>query len=74
MKGLEPSLLSELEPKSSASANSATSATVAFDIIAKLDRLMRDFQRKAIALIRTCRPRLITLLAELISSTGSQLP
>lgn len=26
MKGLEPSLLSELEPKSSASANSATSA------------------------------------------------
>jgi hypothetical protein len=28
MKGLEPSLLSELEPKSSASANSATSALV----------------------------------------------
>jgi hypothetical protein len=28
MKGLEPSLLSELEPKSSASANSATSASV----------------------------------------------
>ena len=27
MKGLEPSLLSELEPKSSASANSATSAS-----------------------------------------------
>ncbi len=30
MKGLEPSLLSELEPKSSASANSATSASVSY--------------------------------------------
>lgn len=34
MKGLEPSLLSELEPKSSASANSATSALVSNTIIA----------------------------------------
>lgn len=31
MKGLEPSLLSELEPKSSASANSATSASSVFN-------------------------------------------
>ncbi len=33
MKGLEPSLLSELEPKSSASANSATSASVFYSSI-----------------------------------------
>lgn len=33
MKGLEPSLLSELEPKSSASANSATSASVNYRTI-----------------------------------------
>ncbi len=32
MKGLEPSLLSELEPKSSASANSATSASISHTI------------------------------------------
>ncbi len=37
MKGLEPSLLAELEPKSSASTNSATSANVAFAIVAKTD-------------------------------------
>jgi hypothetical protein len=35
MKGLEPSLLTELEPKSSASANSATSANATY-IIANL--------------------------------------
>lgn len=34
MKGLEPSLLSELEPKSSASANFATSALVNYPSIA----------------------------------------
>ena len=34
MKGLEPSHLAVLEPKSSASANSATSALVALEIIA----------------------------------------
>jgi hypothetical protein len=32
MKGLEPSLLSELEPKSSASANSATSASSVYNL------------------------------------------
>ncbi len=36
MKGLEPSLLSELEPKSSASANSATSASVFYTSIENL--------------------------------------
>ncbi len=34
MKGLEPSLLAELEPKSSASTNSATSAFEPISILA----------------------------------------
>jgi hypothetical protein len=38
MKGLEPSLLSELEPKSSASANSATSASVTYISITNFGR------------------------------------
>jgi hypothetical protein len=39
MEGLEPTLLAELEPKSSASANSATSAQFGFPIIASALKL-----------------------------------
>ena len=48
-KGPEPSHLAVLEPKSSASANSATSASAAFAIIAKTLSFMRARQKIAIA-------------------------